>query len=808
MPGPTRLLLACTLTLLLNQSAASRQNDAPAQGASAAVTASAAAGRVRFTAPPETARLRLEVYDEGGQLLAEVSAEGSVLDWAGAGAGGAPLADGEYRLVLTATAFDGSRTRRHGALGVSGGALTLRGETGGAARRPASTGGPAEQEPLPLSILVDAGGGAVTSVGHDGAAGLLVRGRGALSFRLGDFFSGADREQMRLTEDGRLGIGTDSPEATLDVAGAVKASGGFKFADGTTLTSEGGRLKLTGAQGETLTAPGASLAGTPNRLAKFDGSGNVSDSALTESGGLLGVGTSSPTTPVDVVYNNNAYGFGLNVKNTNTGPQALTGFGIDNAAGVRRGQFIFASPTYEAPSIRDSIIFSSVGPTTQLGFMSSADGTGTPDIYFRAGAAKANNVYIKGSTGNVGIGTDSPAAKLDVAGAVNASTQYNIGGLRVLSVSGEFKENTFAGVEAGASNTTGTTNSFFGYGTGFSNTAGGSNAFFGVNAGRLNTSGSSNSFFGNGAGYYNKEGVGNSIFGRLAAGGNYTTPGTGSANSIFGHMAGFYNSAGYGNSIFGSESGFFNDTGEENAFFGRRAGFSNKTGNYNTAVGAQADIGTTSTTLSNATAIGARALVTQSNSLVLGSINGTNTATADTKVGIGTTAPLARLDVRGDIYAGLTAAPSVPFGQANALYLANDGGNQGHSFRVDGSADNLYIVARSLGLTSGAGIVFRTGPLSGGEADSVRLMPSGQVRLFVLGTPGSTHLCLNASSEIAACAAAASAPESADAGQPAERDRTIDELRRQNARLEARLAEQEARLRALEEALKAAPDRR
>jgi hypothetical protein len=48
------------------------------------------------------------------------------------------------------------------------------------------------------------------------------------------------------------------------------------------------------------------------------------------------------------------------------------------------------------------------------------------------------------------------------------------------------------------------------------------------------------------------------------------------------------------------------------------------------------------------TAIGANALVTNSNSLVLGSINGVNLATADTNVGIGTTAPEQRLHINGN----------------------------------------------------------------------------------------------------------------------------------------------------------------
>src|SRR5262249_31419249 len=51
----------------------------------------------------------------------------------------------------------------------------------------------------------------------------------------------------------------------------------------------------------------------------------------------------------------------------------------------------------------------------------------------------------------------------------------------------------------------------------------------------------------------------------------------------------------------------------------------------------------------NGTAIGSNALVTQSNTLILGSINGVNGATAGTLVGIGTTAPQAQLHVVGDI---------------------------------------------------------------------------------------------------------------------------------------------------------------
>ena len=54
--------------------------------------------------------------------------------------------------------------------------------------------------------------------------------------------------------------------------------------------------------------------------------------------------------------------------------------------------------------------------------------------------------------------------------------------------------------------------------------------------------------------------------------------------------------------------------------------------------------------LTNATAIGANALVTQDNSVVIGSINGTNGATATASVGINTTAPKTHLHIVGNLF--------------------------------------------------------------------------------------------------------------------------------------------------------------
>jgi hypothetical protein len=108
-----------------------------------------------------------------------------------------------------------------------------------------------------------------------------------------------------------------------------------------------------------------------------------------------------------------------------------------------------------------------------------------------------------------------------------------------------------------------------------------------------------------------------------------------------------WNSSGSLNSFFGTGSGFSNSTGSSNMFAGHDSGSANTTGSFNTTIGENADLATGN--LTNATAIGSKSFVAQSNSLVLGSINGVNGATADTNVGIGTTTPANKLHVNGTI---------------------------------------------------------------------------------------------------------------------------------------------------------------
>lgn len=291
---------------------------------------------------------------------------------------------------------------------------------------------------------------------------------------------------------------------------------------------------------------------------------------------------------------------------------------------------------------------------------------------------------------------DVSAGTVSATGALSGS-QVNIGANRVLYASNIIPQLLVVGLGAGT-NTTGTDNTFFGNGAGQLTTTGGSNSFFGRLAGNSNTA-SSNSFFGTESGFGNTSGTRNAYFGFNTGRNNQTA----NDNTHVGYRAGFFNTAS-SNSFFGSGAGDSATTGALNTFVGHNAGTTINTGASNSALGASADF--SSGALSNATAIGARALATQSNTMVLGAINGVNGATANTNVGIGTSAPTARLEVNG--------------GGGNALAITNGG------IKVTGAGLNtnttVFIMAKTAANTCGGSGGLQTAinnPFANGDPSAI-----------------------------------------------------------------------------------------
>jgi trimeric autotransporter adhesin len=177
--------------------------------------------------------------------------------------------------------------------------------------------------------------------------------------------------------------------------------------------------------------------------------------------------------------------------------------------------------------------------------------------------------------------------------------------------------NTKLGLNAGLSLTTATTNTLIGENSGQTLTTSGGNTFVGHNAGSSTTS-SGNVFIGQFGGSNNTSGV---------------------YNCFMGASAGRDNTVGSNTTALGAGAGIQVSTGGNNTYLGAFAGKAPSffTSNNCTFIGYYAS--TTLTSLSNATAIGANAVVNASNSIVLGDNS------AATKIGIGISIPSAKLEV-------------------------------------------------------------------------------------------------------------------------------------------------------------------
>jgi len=289
----------------------------------------------------------------------------------------------------------------------------------------------------------------------------------------------------------------------------------------------------------------------------------------------------------------------------------------------------------------------------------------TPGLYLRRGtlwermAIGGNTCEAWSTTGNSGtsvtsnfIGTiDSVSLRFRVfgkpAGFIQRTDDLAVG------------SNTFFGLEAGLNTILVT-----GY----------ANSFFGDDAGRTNTNGSYNSFLGSNAGFTNN-GDGNSFFGYNS--GYFTS--SGSYNSFFGNYSGQSNTGGSYNVFIGDNSGGANISGSYNSFFGESTGrFSNSSGSGNTLLGSGADVNFEN--LQNATALGYKALVSQSNSLVLGGNTAVEGGSIETYVGIGTSAPDTKLEVNGSNGVAIRISSS---GSGQNLEFLDE--NAGTDFRIKNS---------------------------------------------------------------------------------------------------------------------------
>lgn len=142
------------------------------------------------------------------------------------------------------------------------------------------------------------------------------------------------------------------------------------------------------------------------------------------------------------------------------------------------------------------------------------------------------------------IGFESGNA--NTTGGYNQFDGYQSGGSNTTGIN-----NLFVGLQSGLYNKTGKNNQFIGYQSGNTNTTGVNNQFEGYQSGYQNTFGNNNQFSGYQSGYFNIAGNFNSFFGYQSGYNN----GSGNSNIFIGGYSGYNNTTGSNNTALGYGSG-------------------------------------------------------------------------------------------------------------------------------------------------------------------------------------------------------------------------------------------------------------
>jgi Chaperone of endosialidase len=399
--------------------------------------------------------------------------------------------------------------------------------------------------------------------------------------------------------------------------------------------------------------------GTADYVPMFTGATSIGDSKIFQTvAGNVGIGTTTPAAKLDVKGTEDLRNT-LTLFPSGTNPALSvhgTALEVSSAGKVTfvSGQTFPGTGTVTSVGSGGGL---TGGPITGSGTLSIASGGVTnsmlanPSLIVAAGTdLTGGGTVALGGTTTLGLDT----TKVPLLNAANTFTGNQ-------TVNGNLSA---TGVVTGSSYQIGS--NLFAFGS-FNNF----NAFLGF-AGNAATKGTGNTANGVAALQTNTTGSNNTASGAYALDGN-----SGSNNTVIGFQAIYGEGTGSFNTALGALSGLTNDS-------------SDMTGTNNTFLGIGTAISTG--TVSNATAIGANADVAESNALVLGSINGVNGATASTNVGIGTTTPLAALDVAGG--GGVHTFIGNPnCGSFAGVGFGASGFNSCQNYSLVGDGTNTFIAA-------------------------------------------------------------------------------------------------------------------
>jgi len=234
----------------------------------------------------------------------------------------------------------------------------------------------------------------------------------------------SSNERMRITSDGKVGIGTSSPVTKLQVSGSATIGGYNAFYSGTGVTS----LSITAPLYPVLAFYyGTTLAGTvggysdhmsiyapASKYISFEP--GDSEKMRIKADGNVGIGTTTPA-------------YTLEVASGTSGQQPLVNFRTaDSTAANNAGIQIFATPSATASSRLVQMVWDADGANSagvDYFLINKIGNNGEVQLLQYSNAAmrfgtnfggRATYDMTIGTTGNVGIGTTSPTSKLHIVG--------------------------------------------------------------------------------------------------------------------------------------------------------------------------------------------------------------------------------------------------------------------------------------------------------------------------------------------------------------------------------------------------------